>query len=147
MDIKLYKNNSSINTLNKSLTCLANYTCQITDVFDIYNPTFIISVRVPIDGDYIYCSDTKYYYYITDLKIEGNLIYIYCECDYLMSFKSQIMSSMCIAVRSSSHYNPNIKDSLIADDNSTNYNFLKFNYSFLQSKDNIIMQIGGARNA
>lgn len=145
--IKIYKNNSSVNSLNKSITLLESLQCEVSDEFDIYNPEFLFDTNALITGDYVYCNDLNKYYYILTQKIKGNFKVVSCTCDYLMSYKQNILNGKCIALRSSSHYNMNIIDPLISNNPLSKYYYLKFPYTFAQSGANIIMQIGGNRNA
>lgn len=145
--VKIYKNNSSVNTLTKSITLLETLQCEVSNEFDIYNPEFLFDTNALITGDYVYCTDLNKYYYIATQRIDGNFKKISCTCDYIMSFKQQILNGKCIAQRSSSDYNMNIIDPLIPNSPLSNFYYLKFPYTFAQTGANIIMQIGGNRNA
>lgn len=145
--LSIYKNNSSVDTLNKSLSLVSSLECDIAQEYDIYNPIFLVDENLVLTGNYAFCSELSLYYYITGQSIKGHLLNVTCECDYLMSFKNKILNGFCIAERSSSNYNMDLIDPLIPNKPLSNYYYLKFPYEFKPDRANIIMQIGGNRNA
>lgn len=61
--------------------------CSLTD------PIFIVdSDTIESTTNYCYCNDFARYYYIEDISIDGQIAYLKCHVDVLMSYQSNILS-------------------------------------------------------
>ena len=100
-------------TVNKS-----NVACNIYDSCDLYNPTLIIKSNNVISSNYLYIPNFNRYYFIVNKNLDkAGITIINCECDVLMSFKSSILSSTQMIIRSADITNVNVAESLIVDNN------------------------------
>lgn len=98
-------------TVNKS-----NVACDIYDTCDLYNPTLIVKSNSVISSNYLYISNFNRYYFIVNKNLDkAGLAIISCECDVLMSFKTNILNSVQLVVRSEDLNNKNVKNSRIVD--------------------------------
>ncbi|MBO7734810.1 MAG: hypothetical protein J6S67_19780 [Methanobrevibacter sp.] len=90
-------------------------TIEATDELSIETPTVLIDRDDSIIGfDYAYIQEFNRYYFLTGLNIvNGNQFRLELTVDPLMSFRSQILSSQCIAKRSTSNINPEIEDNQV----------------------------------
>lgn len=116
MIITLYKSPGERNLLNRSLTTVKTMsTIEATDELSIETPTILIDRDDSIIGfDYAYIQEFNRYYFLTGLNIvNGNQFRLELTVDPLMSFRSQILASQCIAKRSTSNINPEIEDNQV----------------------------------
>ena len=92
MDITLYVNKSSPNTLSKILDDSLIVTGDFNTSVDILNPFLRINSRQDIlDKNYLYIPKLKRYYYIQNIvNYRTNIYDIYCYVDVLMSWKDNI---------------------------------------------------------
>lgn len=133
MTITLYKSPGERNLLNRSLTVVKTMsTIETTDVVNIETPEILIDRDDSVIGfDYAYIPAFSRYYFLNDMRIEnGNQFRLFLESDPLMSFKSGILSSSCIAKRSTSHVNPEIEDTLTVFKNIPKMDYRKTQYGF-----------------
>lgn len=116
MTITLYKSPGERNLLNRRLSLVKEMqTIETTDEINIEEPVLKLNRDDDIIGfDYAYIPKFKRYYFLQDFVITGATFTITLLSDPLMSFKSAILSSPCIAKRSSSNINPEIEDKQVA---------------------------------
>lgn len=116
MTITLYKSPGERNLLNRRLTLVKEMqTIETTDDINIEEPVLKLNRDDNIIGfDYAYIPKFGRYYFLQDFVITGATFTITLLSDPLMSFKSAILSSSCIAKRSSSNINPEIEDRQVA---------------------------------
>lgn len=94
MIAKTYNTESSVNTINKTITFVTDIDVKFKDEVNIYNPTIVLKYDDLIDFNYIYINTFKRYYFIEDIKAFPNKIYsLTLKCDVLMSFKDDILNS------------------------------------------------------
>lgn len=128
MTIILYKSPGERNLLNRSMTEVKTMsTIETTDTVNIETPELLIDRDDSIIGfDYAYIAKFKRYYFLNDMQIEnGNQFRLFLESDPLMSFRSGILSSPCIAKRSTSNINPEIEDPMIVLKNKPKMDYRK----------------------
>lgn len=115
MEMKLYNFSGDRRQINKYLTHVADVTIiAITNDTNILRPSIIINTRA-FNFNYVYISNFGRYYYVDNIKLlGGERIGIDCSVDVLMSHKAAILSSQCIADRSSSNSDPYLLDNKIA---------------------------------
>lgn len=99
MNVTFYKNNSSDNTINKSLTMTyGTVACTVKEPISVLNPVVILGYSEYIEkSNYMYIEEFGRYYYITDIKpLTGGRIQISGRVDVLMSNKKEILNLECI---------------------------------------------------
>lgn len=139
MKITFYKNISSDNTINKSLSLVHDVIeCVVKQPISIINPIVTIEYNSDINKNcnYVYIEDFNRYYYVTDMQpLTGSRLQIELKVDVLMSFKTQILSLPCIVDKQQSIVSSN----KYKDDGS----FVTLNKSY----DTIYNFSGGFNNA
>ena len=117
MTIKLLNTSSDENVVNKSYSTIATLAAsQANDEIKIDAPEIIINY----DASYLACNYVKIdefnrFYYVREKSvINGNQLRFSLESDPLMSFRTAILNSQCIAGRSTSHPNMELVDPLVA---------------------------------
>lgn len=150
MTITLYKSPGERNRLSRSLTVVKTYVnAQITDIVNVETPELLINRDDTIIGfDYAYIQEFGRYYFLNDLQIvNGNQFKLFLESDPLMSFRSGILNSQCIAKRSTSRINPEIEDNQAAFKNIPKRIHFKMANGFTPSGSssswNYILTLGG----
>lgn len=102
MTVTIYSCSCETIVLNKTsyLTSLASFSGTVRDEVDIVNPRILVAGNV-IAGNYCYIDDFASYYYITEKTVvRDGLTDITLKRDPLMTAKTGIASSPCIARRS-----------------------------------------------
>ena len=116
MTIRLLNTSSDENVVNKSYTTIATLNAsQANEEISIDAPEVIINYN----ASYLACNYAKidefnrFYFVRSKRVINGNQLAFTLDSDVLMSFKSSILSSQCIAGRSTSHPNMELVDDLV----------------------------------
>ena len=117
MQVKLMRNLSMENVLNKTVSITASYDVQMVTAIDDKQ----IVVRVKLPTSEIKWSSVNYmmvdgaYYYIDSVKhIANGLAELNGRIDLLMTYRDAIKQLSVLAERSTSHGSPNIVDPMRA---------------------------------
>lgn len=111
MQGKLYVNTSDDRYVNKSISNIGEYTIVFKSDEDSIRPTLKISdSNIPETANYVYLSELNRYYYIRKKRYSKQCIYLECELDPLMSFRSQMGSMEAIISRNERLYNLYLND-------------------------------------
>ena len=113
MKIKLQKNKSEKNRINKSISLVKELDGTFRDSSSIIDP--IITIETTHDTiteiNYVTIPEFKRGYFITNIKVERNNIYtIQLHCDVISSFKNEILKCKGIVVKNENEYNLYIDD-------------------------------------
>lgn len=148
MTIKLLRTSNDENVINKSYTTIADLNAsQANEELSIDAPEIIINY----DPAYLQCnycqiSEFNRFYYVRNKSvINGNQLRFSLESDPLMSFKSSILGSKCIAARSTSAPNMNIVDPLVSFLPVPERKYTRINTAFTPSASggSYVLTIGG----
>lgn len=72
----------------------------------IVNPVFIVGQSlVESSTNYVWCDDFNRYYYVEDIVLDGQVAYIHCHVDVLMSYQSGILSLKANVARQENDFN------------------------------------------
>ena len=111
----LYRNNSDLNTINKSLTTLA--TCaeiKLKEPTDVVSPTFVLSgmnTSEIIGCNYIYYPAFQRYYFIRNKKsVHTDVWELQCEVDAIETFRYDILNLEAVIERQENVYNLYLDD-------------------------------------
>lgn len=105
MEVILYKNKSSHNTINKELEKVKTINAVFKRDFNFLSSVLTINTNEPIDSNYLYIPIFKRYYFITNQEIIArNIFNIYIEVDVLESFKTDIFNCEAL-IKTSTNYN------------------------------------------
>ena len=144
MEIQLYKNNSSNNTMTKSLTPVTTISGTLKDECSIIDPEILVAGTSQfINANYAYIPEFHRYYYINNITIVKNGLYrLSLHSDVLMSFKDSIKGMNAIVARSSDNSNMYIIDTKMKTLQYNNYNVYASNKSFDSSLTPYIVVAG-----
>ena len=74
--------------------------CSLTD------PVFIVDQKlVESSTNYVWCNDFNRFYYVNDIVLDGQVAYIHCHVDVLMSYQSGILSLKANVARQENDFN------------------------------------------
>lgn len=107
----LYVNSSDERYVNKRLSNIGEYTIVFKSDENSIRPTLKISdSNIPETANYVYLSELNRYFYIRNKRYSKQCIYLECELDPLMSFRSQLGSMEAIISRNERLYNLYLSD-------------------------------------
>lgn len=107
----LYINSSDERYVNKSLSNIGEYTIVFKSDENSIRPTLKISdSNIPETANYVYLSELNRYFYIRNKRYSKQCIYLECELDPLMSFRSQLADMEAIISRNERLYNLYLSD-------------------------------------
>lgn len=136
MTVKFYKNKSDKNHVDKNITQIgSNITSAvIVDDVSVTDPVFRLQDFTgfnPATANYCYIDTLERYYYITDITILTNDIYlIHCHVDVLMSFKSGIRSNTAIIARQQNLKDLYLNDGVFKTKPNSKFDIIKFPSGF-----------------
>lgn len=144
MEVILYKNKSSHNTINKVLEEIKRINIVFKQDFNLLNSVLVIKSSNLLNANYLYIPNLNRYYFINNQEIiSKNVINVYIEVDVLESFKDDILNSEAL-IKSSTDYNKYYDDGTYLneiDKEITNY---KSNVTIDYSKPKLILStLGG----
>lgn len=95
MDITFYWNESANNVINKNLKNAKTLEIKLKRNFDVETPEIIISTIDVSNYNYFFLAGgINRYYFIEDTEImAGGVIRILASCDYIETFKHEILNS------------------------------------------------------
>lgn len=109
-NIKLYRNTSPKNAINKSISEVASIDgvlkqeCSVTAPIILYNGDYVAF-------NYAYIPAFGRYYFLTDMiSVRNGLWELHFSVDPLFSFRTEILSNTCILERQQYLYNMYIQD-------------------------------------
>lgn len=114
MQIILYTNKSDKRELNKNITQIAEVSITLKNDTDIINPVIVINGEyLPPSANYCYIPVFARYYFLTNQRVNvGKMLEITMAIDVLMSWKTQILKSRVIAMRSTNKSHRGLPDEI-----------------------------------
>ena len=149
MNIKLYRNESNNNVLNKKITLINEYNILLKDNVDVYRPIIKIKTELLNKCNYVFIQDfNRYYYVVNKRSINIEIIELTLECDVLMSFREHILNLKCIIDKQE---NINLGNKYYDDNSliSLSKEFIEsynFNNGFNENGEFILITAGGGNN-
>lgn len=114
MIIKLYKNLSDKNHVDKSITQMGNdLSGSLRDDCSIVNPVIRIEDYTGFDFsevNYAYIPEFKRYYYINNITLKNKMFELSMHVDVLMSYRDEIRSNSAVISRQENNYNLYLQD-------------------------------------
>ena len=115
MQITLYNSSSMPNVISKAKTIIATFEGDLIENVNREN----VIVTIPYTSayaniNYAYIPEFERYYSVSVDCINGQRLRLTMHSDALSSFWDRYKYSPCIAKRSSSNYNPALRDDMIA---------------------------------
>lgn len=105
-EVKFGKSDKRVNS-TKIPTLAASVSCVLKSGTSVENPTFILQGVSPFDWNAAYCETFGRYYFINDVTYVESTYEISCTCDYLASYKDEILTNAMYVTRSSNIANFN----------------------------------------
>lgn len=102
MILNLYINESSDNTINKTLSNVLTFSnVRLKNDFDVTNPYFILSGDNIINNyNYVHLPELNRYYFVDSVEsVRHGLYKLNCSVDLLETYKSDILNSNCEYMR------------------------------------------------
>lgn len=91
-NVIFYHNGSDNRALDKHLTQIASYDCKFKDNCSIMKPSLLISSNTNLfNANYCYIEDFHRYYYIVNIEVAQQMLYIDCKEDVLYTNKADIL--------------------------------------------------------
>ena len=113
MQIILYRNNSDLKKVQKSLTEIATINGVWKETTDVLEPHFVINTRSMAGVTYCYIPEFGRYYHIDDhYKVPGGQIEIVCSVDVLMSWKEYFLPLEAVIARQENQWNLYLNDEM-----------------------------------
>lgn len=112
MTIQLYKNISTAERVNKSITAVGSaLTGTIKEESSIIDPVITIAAQNLPDANYLYIAEFKRYYYINNIVCDyDGMFQIEAHVDVLMSNASTIRQQRAIVAKQQNRYNLYLND-------------------------------------
>jgi len=143
--IILYNNLSDPHEVNKRLTVIGTYTCELKQPVDKERPEIKIS-GAHLNANYAYIAAMGRYYWITPITQNNSITEYQGLSDPTMSFKEQFLLCPCVISRQAWHWDLYLPDNKLPVESRTASAVLKFpNSSLFDGSQNcyILTTLGG----
>lgn len=151
ISLKLFKNYSDKTYVKKNIELVDTFSSVVfKENTSLRSPTFILkrgaTVGGEIDYNYIYCENTKRYYYIVNKTFrDDGMIELECQTDVLMSFKPDILASTQRINRAEKMVTPCLIDQQLPFNNGTYTEVYNIgNNKYYSNHISYLLKIGGA---
>lgn len=145
MTIKLYKNLSDRNHLDKDITQLGtDISGTLRTDCSIIDPVIAIEDFTGFDltkCNYAYIAEYDRYYFINNIILKGNLYELHMHVDVLSTYKDQIRSNSGIVSRQQNRYNLYLQDGNFKTNAFSHMQVIQFPDGF--SNFNFILSVAG----
>lgn len=146
-EVKFGKSDKRINS-TKIPTLSDTVSCVLKQGTSVENPTFILQGVAPFDWNVAYCETFGRYYFINDVTYVESTYEISCTCDYLATYKDEILANTAYVTRSSSLFDEGLSDTLFPTSASTTIQqALSSNFGFSNQGSIILTTAGKNGNA
>lgn len=144
MTITIYKISDDRRVVNKTLgTAVATLTAIIKNDADILYPVLEVAYNSSVlTANYIYIDTLQRYYYIKNIKLDRQRIFLECEVDVLKSYYNEIKNLNCVVSRQENNYNTYLNDGVWRNLQPKEVITLPFTQSFYRPC-NFVMTVGG----
>ena len=144
MNITLYQTGDDEHTINRHMTTLGTYSCNIKNPQDIENPEIELNA-ITVSANYAYIPDFGRYYWLTPM-VKNNAITLYKgKSDVLNSFKGGILTSPCVISRNPWHFDLYLPDNKMPIESRKAAGVLPFPNNYFSGNNNcfILTTLGG----
>lgn len=146
MQIQLYNNQSTNNTIGKSITLLNTVNAILKQNCSIENPeiTLLYNSDDIEQVNYIYIEDFKRYYFCKVETLQGNKYNLSCAVDVLESFKDAI-KSLNIIISDTESYSANnyLQSDIWVNNVKAKTTIMNFPNGLLDDGEFILITAGG----
>lgn len=144
MEIKLYVTGSDEHEVNKLLSDVGTFQCELKAPVDVENPEITVSGNA-LNANYAYITSMGRYYYLTPITRNNSIVRYQGKSDPLMSFKSAVLSSPAVVSRNPWHFDLYLPDNKLPIESRTASAVIKFPQNYFNGTNNcyILTTIGG----
>ena len=93
MIIKTYNYNGEPNRVNKTLQENEEYTGVLNSTVNILEPVIRFRTRNVVTFNYVYIESLQRYYFVSEIRQDGDICEVYLRTDVLMTYKDKILDS------------------------------------------------------
>lgn len=93
MLIKTYNYNGEPNRVNKTLQENKEYTGVLNSNVNVLDPVIRFRTRNVVTFNYVYIESLHRYYFVSELRQDGDICTVYLREDVLMTYKDKILDS------------------------------------------------------
>lgn len=93
MLIKTYNYNGEPNRVNKILQENEEYTGVLNSTVNILEPVVRFRTRNVVTFNYVYIESLHRYYFVSEIRQDGDVCTVYLHTDVLMTYKDKILDS------------------------------------------------------
>lgn len=139
MVIKTYNYNGEPNRVNKTLQENEEYTGVLNSTVNVLNPVIRFRTRNVVTFNYVYIESLHRYYFVSELRQDGDICTVYLREDVLMTYKDKILDSTGTLTKgeNANKYASNRENNYDLRPKLKKLNFP--NTGLFSDKDNIIM--------
>lgn len=145
--INFYSNNEETIVVNKTLSATPSLvlTANLKYGLDLLKPILTVSTTLATVSqyNYVYIPELSRYYYVVGYKgVSNALVEISLECDLLMSWKDEFITSDCTIERNETRGNVYVSDSLFPVECRTQTVTKKFPNALSNTASMVLVTIG-----
>lgn len=93
MLIKTYNYNGEPNRVNKTLQENEEYTGVLNSTVNVLEPVIRFRTRNVVTFNYVYIESLHRYYFVSEIRQDGDVCTVYLRTDVLMTYKDKILDS------------------------------------------------------
>lgn len=93
MLIKTYNYNGEPNRVIKTLQENEEYTGVLNSTVNVLEPVIRFRTRNVVTFNYVYIESLNRYYFVSDIRQDGDICTVYLRTDVLMTYKDKILNS------------------------------------------------------
>ena len=93
MLIKTYNYDGEPNRVNKTLQENEEYTGVLNSTVNILEPVIRFRTRNVVTFNYVYIESLNRYYFVSEIRQDGDVCTVYLRTDVLMTYKDKILDS------------------------------------------------------
>lgn len=93
MLIKTYNYNGEPNRVNKTLQENEEYTGVLNSTVNVLEPVIRFRTRNVVTFNYVYIESLNRYYFVSEIRQDGDICTVYLRTDVLMTYKDKILNS------------------------------------------------------
>ena len=93
MVIKTYNYNGEPNKVNKTLQENEEYTGVLNSTVNVLEPVIRFRTRNIVTFNYVYIESLNRYYFVSEIRQDGDVCTVYLRNDVLMTYKDKILDS------------------------------------------------------
>jgi hypothetical protein len=125
--IKLQRNTSPLNQMNKTLNLVGTISGTLRNETDIVNPTILIEADSLPDFNYMTIDEFNRSYFVTEIRSVRNRIWeISAHSDPLMSFKDDFLENTALISRNQSNYDLLLNDGMFKCRQNSRIGYIAF---------------------